>query len=128
MRKFTLLLSIPALVLAASAEADSMRCGNQLVGHGDSRSEVRAKCGEPVDVETRTILRRPRYNYNGNYNGRFLHFDENSFVEVPVEVWTYNFGPYKLMRRVQFVDGRIQEIETLGYGYHEDSQREDGER
>ena len=38
-------------------------------------------------------------------------------VEVPVEVWTYNFGPYKLMRRVRFVDGLVEEIETLGYGY-----------
>jgi hypothetical protein len=119
MRKTPLLLLIPALLLMARVEADSMRCGNQLVRHGDSRSEVRAKCGEPVDVETRTILRRPYYNYNG----RVLHFDDNSFVEIPVEVWTYNFGPYKLMRRVQFVDGRIDEIETLGYGYHDDSER-----
>lgn len=129
MRKFTQLLLIPSVLLVvASAEAESMRCGTQLVSHGDSRSEVRAKCGEPVDVETRTILRRPHYKYNGNYNGRILQFDENSFVEVPVEVWTYNFGPYKLMRRVQFVDGRIDEIETLGYGYHADSPRKSGER
>ena len=41
----------------------------------------------------------------------------DAMVEVPVEIWTYNFGPYKLMRRVRFVDGLVEEIETLGYGY-----------
>ncbi len=37
---------------------------------------------------------------------------------MPVEIWTYNFGPYKLMREIRFVDGRVEDIETLGYGYH----------
>jgi len=41
-------------------------------------------------------------------------------VEVPVEYWTYNFGPNKLMRRIRFVDGLVEEIETLDYGYNED--------
>lgn len=92
-----------------------MRCGNQLVGRGDLRSEVLARCGEPTDVETRTILRRPYYDNNG----RTLYFGD-SYVEIPVELWTYNFGPYKLMRQIRFVDGRIDEIVTLGYGYRED--------
>jgi hypothetical protein len=38
-------------------------------------------------------------------------------VEIPVEIWTFNFGPSKLMREVRFVDGRVEEISTLGYGY-----------
>ena len=46
-----------------------------------------------------------------------LVIKHRTMVEVPVEVWTYNFGPYKLMRRVRFVDGLVEEIETLGYGY-----------
>lgn len=119
MRKTSLALTLATLLLAAHAQADSMRCGSQLVGYGDSRSEVRAKCGEPADVERRTILRRPHVDLHG----RFLTYNDNSYVEVSVEVWTYNFGPNKLMRRVQFVDGRIDEIETLGYGYHEDADR-----
>ena len=46
----------------------------------------------------------------------------DGYVEVPVEIWTYNFGPYKLLRRVRFVDGKVDEIETLGYGYREKSE------
>ena len=90
-----------------------MRCGSRLVSDGATRSEVRSLCGEPSDVQRRTILRRPYYDYKG----RLAYYGEG-LVEIPVEVWTYNFGPYKLMRRVRFIDGEVDEIETLGYGYH----------
>jgi hypothetical protein len=105
---------IAALLATATAHADAMRCGSRLVSDGATRSEVRDFCGEPSDVVTRTILRRPFYNLHG----RTVYFGDG-LIEVPVEVWTYNFGPYKLMRRVRFVDGVVEEIETLGYGYHE---------
>jgi len=91
-----------------------MRCGNRLVTLGDTASAVKAICGEPSDVQTRTIVRRPTYDLHG----RTIYYGEG-FVEVPVEIWTYNFGPYKLIRRVRLVDGRVDEIETLGYGYRE---------
>jgi len=74
---------------------------------------VRQFCGEPTDVQTRSILRRPTFNFGG----RTLSYGDG-YVEVPIEIWTYNFGPYKLMRQVRFVDGFVEEIETLGYGYH----------
>jgi hypothetical protein len=91
-----------------------MRCGSRLIGDGATRTTVRELCGEPSDVVTRTILRRPYYDVHG----RIVYFGDG-LVEVLVETWTYNFGPYKLMRRVKFVDGLVEEIETLGYGYHE---------
>jgi Protein of unknown function (DUF2845) len=100
------------LLWAAPASADAMRCNGRLIGDGDTRAEVRAMCGIPADVQTRTILRRPSVNFHG----RLVHFGDG-LVEIPVETWTYNFGPYKLMRRVRFVDGIVEEIETLGYGY-----------
>ncbi len=99
---------------ASASHADAMRCGSRLVTQGDTRSAVRNICGEPAEIETRSILRRPSYYLNG----RIIHYGD-SFVDVPVEIWTYNFGPYKLLRRVRFVDGRVDAIETLGYGYRE---------
>jgi hypothetical protein len=101
------------LAVAAQASADGMRCGSRLVGNGDPRAKVRQFCGEPTDVQTRSILRRPTYNFGGR-----IYSYGDGYVEIPVEIWTYNFGPYKLMRQVRFVDGRVEEIETLGYGYH----------
>jgi hypothetical protein len=111
---FSLLISSLSLLWAQAASAEAMRCNGRLVGDGDTRSKVRALCGNPSDVQTRTILRRPFFNFHG----RLVHFGDG-LIEVPVETWTYNLGPYKLMRRVRFVDGLVEEIETLGYGYRE---------
>lgn len=113
MRSLFFILALGA-VLALPAQADAMRCGSKLVSDGATRTRVRQLCGEPSDIVTRSILRRPHYSYHG----RFLYYGDG-MVEVPVEIWTYNFGPYKLMRRVRFVDGLVEDIETLGYGYHE---------
>ena len=114
LRTVTCLLTVAALGATTPAFADAMRCGSRLVSEGETRSEVVAKCGEPADVQTRTILRRPHYDFHG----RIVYYGDG-LVEVPVEVWTYNFGPYKLMRRVRFVDGLVDEIETLSHGYNE---------
>ena len=111
---------LSALLLGAAiqpAHADAMRCGSRLVTFGDTRAAVRNICGEPSDVQTRTIVRRPSYDFHG----RPIYFADG-YVEIPVEIWIYNFGPYKLMRQIRFVDGRVDEIETIGYGYREKQQ------
>jgi hypothetical protein len=111
---FLIGLAVIAGSVALPAHADGMRCGGRLIRDGDVRAEVRAFCGEPVDVQTRTILRRPVYNFQGR-----LVYSGDGLIEIPVETWTYNFGPNKLMRRVRFVDGIVDEVETLGYGYND---------
>lgn len=107
-----LLAILVTLACSTPAFADAMRCGTRIVRNGDTQTAVRDFCGEPSDVQTRSILRRPSFERHGR-----IFFYGDSVVEIPVEVWTYNFGPYKLMRRVRFVDGLVDEIETLGYGY-----------
>jgi len=102
------------LAIAVPASADGLRCGSRLVTNGDPRAKVRQFCGEPTDVQTRYIQRRPTFNVGGRY---YSYGD--GYIEIPVEIWTYNFGPYKLMRQIRFVDGLVEEIESLGYGYHE---------
>lgn len=97
------------------AFADTLRCGSALVSDGDSRAKLLRLCGDPVDIENHSIVRRSQYLRHGH-----LVYFGDARVEVPVEVWTYNFGPNKLMRRIRLVDGLIDEIETLGYGYREE--------
>jgi len=107
-------LAAVAGALAAPAYADGLRCGSRLIRDGDARAEVRAFCGEPADVQTRSILRRPTYTVGGR-----IFYSGDGLIEIPVETWTYNFGPNKLMRRVKFIDGVVDEVETLGYGYND---------
>ena len=104
---------VAALFLLASLPAAAFHCGQKLVHEGDSRYEVRAKCGEPADIETRTILRQSVVWFYG----RPIIAAPGSIVEVPVEIWVYNFGPNRLMLRLRFVDDELEDIETLGYGY-----------
>lgn len=105
-------LLLAGMLVAAPAQA--FRCGSRIITEGDTRAEVRAKCGEPADVERRSVWRRPVVWLHGR-----PYFASSDQVEIPIESWVYNLGPQKLMRRLRFEDGRVVEIETLGYGYHE---------
>jgi hypothetical protein len=122
------LLPLSCLLLTQPALADSMRCGNRLVASGDHPGEVLAKCGAPFYEERKTIYRSgtPRYqpNWADSYRwrhdnpagGQELSFHNRSVVEVPVDVWVYNFGRSAFMKEVTFVDGKLTTIRSLGYG------------
>jgi hypothetical protein len=106
--------AILVLGLLAASPAFAFRCGSKIVAEGDSRAEVAARCGEPVEIDTlRSVYRRPMIWANGR-----PYYIGEDFMEVPVESWVYNFGPNKLMRRVRFEGGIVTKIETLGYGYN----------
>lgn len=113
MNRFAVLLAL-SLLASAPSYADDFRCGSRIVSDGDARAEVLAKCGEPVDVVTlKSVFRRPViWSYGRPY------YIGQDYLEIPVESWTYNLGPNKLMRRVRFEGGIVTEIETLGYGYN----------
>lgn len=102
-----------ALACASAAQADSLRCGTRLVVEGTTRDQVVTWCGEPTDVREHLALRAPVTWYYGHP----LRIAGGRYVEVRVEIWTYNLGPNKLMRRLTIEDGEVVEVETLGYGY-----------
>lgn len=108
------LLACGALLGAASARADGFSCGNRVVTDGMEASEVRAVCGEPAQITTKSILRRPVVWRHGR-----PYYAGEGYVDVRVEIWLYNFGTTRLMRRLRFEDGVLQDVETLGYGYNE---------
>jgi hypothetical protein len=107
------LLLIGFAMIVAPAWGDSFRCGVRLVTDGTTMGEVRSLCGEPAAVMYREVWRRPAMWIRGR-----RHFLSDSEVAVPVEYWTYNFGPHRLMRRVRFEDGVVTDIETLEHGYN----------
>jgi hypothetical protein len=98
-----------ALAVAGPAAADSMRCGTRLMTDGDPVDKVEAYCGPPASIERREILRPWGYQ-----RGVTVH----STYEVSVELWTYNFGPNKLMYRLRFEDGLLVDVDTLTHGYY----------
>jgi hypothetical protein len=93
---------------------DSMRCGNRLVTAGDGKDKVRTLCGEPTDIAFRGVARSPRHYDRWDYDYSWVG---PSWEELPVEIWTYNFGSSKLLRKLRFVGDQLVEIRTDGYGY-----------
>ncbi|MGH8131410.1 MAG: DUF2845 domain-containing protein [Steroidobacteraceae bacterium] len=113
-KKTAVTLSLAAVLLwAGAAAADSFRCGTRLVSDGDSTDKVEALCGPPTDIQRREVLQRPIRWIRGR-----PFYTSFELVPIPVEYWTYNLGPHKLMRRLKFEDGLLVDVETLNHGYH----------
>ncbi len=104
-----LAVTIPLLIF--SGQVLALKCGNRLVGIGDGKVKVFLRCGEPDFKETRE-RRTPinclidRYSYNFQI----------CRVKI-IDVWTYNFGSTRFMRELAFIDGVLEDIKLLEYGY-----------
>ena len=112
MRWLALLAGLVAFFCAERAHA--LRCGTHLIDTGDTQTEVRARCGEPVDVAVR-VEERAVHQAVAAGNGRAAIV--SSAVSAVIETWTLNFGPQRFMVRVEFLDGLVSDIQTLGRGF-----------
>lgn len=117
----TLLTAQPAL---------AFRCKGRLISEGDPQAKVLHYCGEPVSTQQRVVYRGGIPRVSSGINVRSgeselsatreeLLIHQRSVVEVIVEEWTYNLGPRRLMRLVQFENGLVKDVRQLGYGYLE---------
>ena len=114
MRLITLLAGLSMLLSGLALADDTLRCGSRLVSTGDGKDKVRTLCGEPTDVAFVGTMGRRAYPSFGSYD--YSYFGP-AWIEVPVEVWTYNFGSTRLLRKLRFVGDELVEISTAGYGY-----------
>ena len=81
-------------LLAGQAQADSLRCGSQLVSVGDRKSEVLAKCGEPRSQDL--------VGYQRSFDRR---------TEVQIEEWVYPQSG-GMVQYLRFVGGRLERIDS----------------
>ena len=103
------LVLLALICTPALAFGQSLRCSNKIVNEGMTSQELASLCGEPVQVERKTI-------YNDLSTGT-SNVAARTTVEIHVEMWIYNFGPTQLMERVWVQDGIITRIESMGrYG------------
>jgi Protein of unknown function (DUF2845) len=111
------LLTVAAVLSPRAATAeDNMRCGSRLVSTGDGKDKVRTLCGEPSDITFQGVIRRaPRREYGYGIN-RYEYYGPG-VIDMPVEIWTYNQGSSKLLRKLRFVGDELDQITTDGYGY-----------
>ena len=115
-------IALLCLGLAPAAHADeTLRCGMRLVHAGDTGYDVKSLCGVPdwVDqhVEIRSVS-RPGVVLcrTGKGYGRCPAFVQDT-IQVPVEVWTYDFGPLRLIQYLTFEGGRLVNVQSGNYGH-----------
>jgi hypothetical protein len=113
MKRLTPWLALALLATQGALAEDSLRCGSRLASTGDTKYKVLQVCGKPADVSLIGSMPQPRLWFTGF---RF-HFLDPPYQYVPIEVWTYNFGPNKLLRLLRFEGDELMEIRTDGYGY-----------
>ena len=101
---------VSGLLLASGTSADSVRCGSKVISEGDPMERVRQYCGEPTETKRTWMTRKPRFEYGGQE----IPFEGSE--DVPVDLWTYDFGPHKLVRHIRFVASKVDSIETREHG------------
>ncbi|MEM8982073.1 MAG: DUF2845 domain-containing protein [Pseudomonadota bacterium] len=121
-------VAVMAIGIGAPSDAWALRCGSKLVLEGMTIGEVLARCGEPENESRRAILvsevipvfNGPQRVYRHDPRSGQLVTPGYGPVTREVEVieLTYNFGPRRFMRLLEFRDGRLERIRELGYGYH----------
>jgi len=94
---------------------DTMRCGSKIIHTGDGKDKVRTLCGEPTDIAFVGTIERRTIPDSRTYDDQYYYGP--AWSEQPVEVWTYNFGPSKLLRKLRFVGNDLVNITTDGHGY-----------
>lgn len=116
----TMLLVSVLLLLGLSnlGHADIMRCETgRVVSSGDTTADVLSKCGEPTLQESRREC--PKARHDKSHADKARAERHKSFREldcVTVDIWTYDFGPRRLVQRLIFRNQRLDAIQTQGYG------------
>jgi hypothetical protein len=111
-------VALLAVVLAARpARADGLRCpSGRLVSEGDHMIEVRKKCGEPDFVTQRVDKRKIKVKVRRWIVDHEEEESEERTVEVLVDEWTYDLGPRRFIRFVDFENARVTRVTTGAYG------------
>jgi Protein of unknown function (DUF2845) len=122
MKLFNKILALIAC-FPLSALADSLQCGQTVITNGTTQAEVATRCGPAAQIEhhqiyseSATAVGAPPPMGAPPPVGVLPPTGMRSATEIPVEVWTYNFGPTRLMQRIRFENGVVVRIESLGYG------------
>lgn len=89
-----LLWSLLASAPPAARADDTFRCGSEIVNAGDTSGKVYMRCGAPTWKEPVGYMRG---------------YQES-------QLWYYNCGANDYLYVLHFVGGRLQYIESQGYG------------
>lgn len=103
--RWLLVLAMP-LAVWLPQRAWALRCGGQIVKPGETAAQVRDACGAPFFMD-----------HYAAPPGVGVDTPVEPGAAVTTEAWYYNFGPQRLMVRLEFSGGVLAREKTLGYGF-----------
>jgi hypothetical protein len=91
------------LALPLWAQAESLRCNNDIVDLGDTKIDVYRMCGEPSFKDT--ICEKIPYKLKQN-DGNYSLTERCQNIEI----WTYNPGKGQFWTNLYFEEGKLREM------------------
>lgn len=91
-------------VAGVESQAPSYYCGERLIRLGISIEDVPRVCGEPDS-------KLQRFGRRCSSDGEHRHC-----VATLIDEWVYDYGESRLKRRLTFVNARLVEVRTDGFG------------
>lgn len=97
-------------VVSINTQAESLRCKNDLVKIGDSKSSVLAKCGEPIAKDS---FCKPAQQSSAIPGSDNKGITVNVTPCETVDEWTYNPGTGQFFTTLRFEQGALK---SMKYG------------
>lgn len=100
------------IAVLTATPAWGFRCRGRVVTLEDTPEMVRAKCGEPDRVETRQEGLYQHFSQVFDYQReeyRAPHAFEGPLI---FQRWTYDLGPHRFVRHLDFENGRLIRISS----------------
>jgi hypothetical protein len=98
-------------------DAHAFRCGDEIVGTGDSRGKVLIKCGKPTYKEQVGVKKstRTKGQKHGAADNQVVYDTKHSTTKG-VEKWSYNCGKDDFIYVLTFEGGVVVKEDTDGRG------------
>ncbi|MCX5839925.1 MAG: DUF2845 domain-containing protein [Deltaproteobacteria bacterium] len=106
-----ILVLLEIIILWTANDCFAFRCGNEIVGVGDTKGMVRLKCGAPDIIDIDRMEKQGGYNRSGQ-------FFSGSYGEVirSLENWYYDCGTSDFIYKLTFEGDRLIIEDSVGRG------------
>jgi hypothetical protein len=103
--------------LFAALDGNAFRCGDEIIGTGDSKAKVLTRCGKPMLKEKVGAKKsaRAKGERRGTADSRVVYHKKQSSTKN-VEKWSYNCGKDDFIYVLTFEGGVVAKEETDGRG------------
>lgn len=112
-----IVLAVVVVCLLFAPDGFAFRCGDEIVGTGDSKAKVLIKCGKPTHQE-KVGVKKGAHTVDRKHaaEGKRVTHDARPPKAKGVEKWTYNCGRDDFIYVLTFEGGVVTHIDTDGRG------------